>query len=76
MPDLADIIRRVAIRYEGALSPGLHLQRDLGIDSLGLVQLIAQIEREYAIELRIEDLQLEHFATVDSVRVLLARYGC
>lgn len=76
MRDLADIIRGLASRYEGALSPDLHLQRDLGIDSLGLVQLIAQIEREYVIELRIEDLQLEYFATVDSVRALLERYGC
>jgi acyl carrier protein len=47
----------------------------LGVDSIGLVKLVSELENIFGVTLGPEDLQLSHFATVASLCALVARCG-
>ncbi|MFI0938577.1 nucleotidyltransferase family protein [Streptomyces sp. NPDC021020] len=49
--------------------------KDLGIDSLVLVQLVNETEQAFGIRIADDDLSAETFATFGSVVALVARYG-
>ena len=43
------------------------LINDLNLDSLQIMELITQMETEFDLELDDEDLDFEHFSTIDSL---------
>lgn len=51
------------------------LRQDLGIDSLGFVELKTQIESRLGIEISDEDFTPENFATLASLASLIDRYA-
>ena len=44
-----------------------HLIQSGNVDSLGIFELIAMLEREYRIEVRDDELVLDHFETVSAI---------
>lgn len=63
-------------RYTGkkAITPMDSLQGDLGIDSLGMVQLMLDIEDEFEITLGESDLNPNNLIRVSDVCALVERY--
>lgn len=65
----ADVVRRMIAEQSGAsierVVPGASLKRDLGADSLDVVELAFNLEDELAIY--IDDAQIERFVTVKDV---------
>ena len=51
-----------------------HLQNDLGLDSLDLVNLLVCIEDEFEIELDESDMNPFDFETVESVVAMIEKY--
>jgi methoxymalonate biosynthesis acyl carrier protein len=41
------------------------------LDSLGVVELIVQIEKQFEIRIELEDLELENFRSIDSIAALI-----
>lgn len=50
-----------------AITDDLQLIRRGVVDSMGLFELVAMLEREFAIEVRDDELVLDHFETVSAV---------
>lgn len=44
------------------------------VDSFGLLQLIADIEAKFNINIPVEDMTLENFSTISSIVDLISRY--
>jgi acyl carrier protein len=49
--------------------------RDLGLDSMGTVELIAELERHYSIRFLDDLLSLDNFATPGSIWTLICEIG-
>jgi acyl carrier protein len=45
------------------------------LDSLALVELLFEIERQFQIELQLDELDVENFRTVERICELVARHG-
>jgi acyl carrier protein len=71
-------------RFEGSLrrflpflsagqTPAGHALRDLGLDSMGAVELLAALENDYGIRLRDEVLTMDTFATAGTLWAALTR---
>ncbi len=43
------------------------------LDSLGIVELVMQIEKTFGITVELEDLELDHFRSVDAIVRFVAR---
>lgn len=74
---IADIISRTLLVDIGVLQPGHHLVKDLGADSLNLLEIVLDINEAFAIELptegvakvrRVEDLIRLVLQTLDVSR--------
>jgi acyl carrier protein len=52
------------------------LRQDLGIDSLGFVELKAQVEKRFSIAISEDEFTPEHFSTISSLTALINRHGC
>jgi acyl carrier protein len=52
------------------------LRQDLGIDSLGFVELKAQIEKQFSIAISEDDFTPENFSTILSLTALINRRYC
>lgn len=50
-------------------------RQDLGIDSLGFVELKEQVERRFGIVIDDDDFTPENFSTLSSLTSLIQRYG-
>jgi thioesterase domain-containing protein/acyl carrier protein len=74
---LVRLLARTAPRFEGSITPDTPLTEDgLGFDSLALAALIGDIEDEFAIRVREQDIGVEAFATVGCLlRFLEAKAG-
>jgi len=55
------------------VSPDTHLVEESVIDSMGVMELIAFIENTYHIEVDMDDLTIENFATVINIRDFIMR---
>jgi acyl carrier protein len=55
--------------------PTCSLRRDLGIDSLGFVELREQVEQRFRIVIADDDFTPEHFSTITSLASLIERLG-
>ena len=60
--------------YESDMKPELLLKEDLGIDSLGIVQLIVKLEETFNIEFAESDLDPQKIQNVESVHQLVEAY--
>jgi acyl carrier protein len=54
--------------------PTYSLRQDLGIDSLGFVELKTQVEKRFSILISEDDFTPENFATISSLTSLINRY--
>ena len=67
--NILDLIKKVIPEEKQHLLKGnFHLQNDLGIDSLAMINLLLSIEDSYDIEIDYENLELEHFETYESIK--------
>lgn len=41
------------------------------LDSLGVVELIVQLEKQFGLRIELEDLELENFRTIESIAALV-----
>jgi acyl carrier protein len=47
--------------------------RTIGIDSVGMIQLVYALESRFSIQIRDDEVAPEHFASIGSVTALVAR---
>ncbi len=52
------------IEYDTKLS-------EIGLDSVGMIDIIVQIEEEFEFEFAVQELLLENFASINSIAVLV-----
>lgn len=60
--------------YEIVIDDNCNLTKDLGFDSLKIVELIFQIEQNYNIEFDDNDLNFSSIKTVGDLKKILQRY--
>lgn len=74
--DLRDIlIADLFVEFEKERILSTHsFRQDLGIDSLGFVELKEQVERRFGIVISEDDFTPENFATVASLTSLITRH--
>ena len=76
----ADFRRRVAfgelfVEFEkDRILPTYSLRQDLGIDSLGFVELREQVEKRFSIVISDDDFTPENFSTISSLTSLINRH--
>ena len=58
-------------REPGSLTPDASLRDELGLDSAGLLELVAAIEDAFAIEIDTEEITEERFASLASLAALV-----
>jgi D-alanine--poly(phosphoribitol) ligase subunit 2 len=44
------------------------------LDSFGLIQLVGEIDREFSIAIKTEDLTIQNFSTIDNIAALVDSY--
>lgn len=81
MPDAAAVEARIAQIFARALhlevpTADLDLFETGAIDSLAFVELLLHLEREFAITVSLEELELDHFRTIRRIaQYVTARNG-
>ncbi|MBL4672862.1 MAG: acyl carrier protein [Arenicella sp.] len=50
-------------------------RNDLGIDSIGFVELKSQVEKQFSIVIHDDDFTPDNFSTISSLTELINRYG-
>ena len=71
---LVAVARRVVdSRHMDSLTPASLLLDDI-LDSFGIIQLIAEIDNEFSIAIKTEDLTRQNFATITDIARLVERY--
>jgi acyl carrier protein len=59
MDPLYEKVKAVLVKAgvpENLITPGAHLQKDLGLDSLDLTEIVMYLEDDFAIEIPVEDM--------------------
>lgn len=54
--------------------PSLHLRRDLGVDSLGFVELRTQIEQRFGVRITDDEFTPENFSTLSTLASLIEQH--
>lgn len=70
---LAEVIKSL-MPYESMIYENTDLSKDLGFDSLKMVELIFEIEKKYGIEFNENDLDITKIRTVGDLERLLQGY--
>lgn len=71
---LLDVARRVVDRrHQTTLTPASLLFEEELLDSFGILQLVAETEKEFSIEIRTEDLTVQNFASIADIALLVER---
>ena len=79
MSTIDDCVRDILIEdlfvelEKDKILPLHHFRRDLGIDSLGFVELREQVEKRFGITISDDDFTPENFATISSLISLINR---
>ena len=69
------LIEDLSVEFEKhRILPAASFRQDLGIDSLGFVELKTQIERRFSIDISDDDFTPENFSTIASLASLIDRY--
>lgn len=66
--------RVVDARYRDSLTSTSLLLEEQILDSFGILQVIAEIDKEFSIAIKTEDLTSQNFATITDIAVLVERY--
>ena len=80
MSGIADCLRDILIDdlfveiEKARILPTDSLRQDLGIDSLGFVELREQVQRRFGIVISDDDFSPENFATLSALTSLIDRY--
>ena len=80
MSSIDDCLRDILIEdlfvefAKDRILPTYSLRQDLGIDSLGFVELREQVEKRFGIVISDDDFTPENFATISSLAGLINRY--
>ncbi len=64
---IVEALGSVLERDLGDLAPDTQLFENLGLDSTGVLDLLLQLEESLGAEIDTENLEMSHFATVDSL---------
>ncbi|MFE6038310.1 acyl carrier protein [Streptomyces sp. NPDC056452] len=64
---VSTVLARVLLRDVHEISADTRLFEDLGLDSTGTLELVIELENELGIELEVDFLDQEHFASVRSL---------
>jgi acyl carrier protein len=57
------------------IAPEDNLIEDVGFDSINMLELIGKIEEQFNISIKDEDFDIENFATIKSIVVLVKKYN-
>jgi acyl carrier protein len=69
------LIEDLFVEFEkDRILPTYSLRRDLGIDSLGFVELKDQVEKRFSIVITDDEFTPENFSTISSLASLIDRY--
>jgi acyl carrier protein len=80
MSSIADCLRDILIEElfvefeKDWILPTYSFRQDLGIDSLGFVELREQVEKRFSIVISDEDFTPENFSTISSLTCLIDRH--
>jgi acyl carrier protein len=70
------LIEDLFVEFEkDRILPTYSLRQDLGIDSLGFVELREQVEKRFSIVISEDDFTPENFSTISSLASLINRYS-
>ncbi len=72
-----DLVAQVALLFRDRLeidvpSPDTDLLDTGRLDSVGVVELLLELEREFGVRVEMEDLELGHFRTLSSIAAFVA----
>ena len=67
------LVRYFEDHANAEVSPDTHLVEESVIDSMGVMQLIAFLENTFDIQVDMDDLTIENFATVNNIRAFIVR---
>jgi len=71
---LFDLVKRIVDpRYKDSLTVASRLLEESLLDSFGLIQLVAEIEKEFSISIKTEDLTSQNFSSVADMSTLVER---
>ena len=79
MSSIEDCLRDILIEdlfvecEKDKILPGYSFRQDLGIDSLGFVELREQVEKRFSIVISDDDFTPENFSTISSLTSLIDR---
>ncbi len=65
--------RVVDRRHQATLTAASLLFDEKLLDSFGILQLVAEVEKEFAIEIKTEDLTVQNFASIADIARLVDR---
>ena len=69
------LIENLFVEFErDKILPTYSLRHDLGLDSVGFVELRDQVEKRFQITIPEEDFTPRHFSTISSLTSLINRY--
>jgi acyl carrier protein len=80
MSSVEDCLREIlvddlSVEFEKhRILPTASFRQDLGLDSLGFVELRTQVERRFSIDISDDDFTPENFSTIASLAGLIDRY--
>jgi acyl carrier protein len=80
MSSIDDCLRDILIEdlfvelEKDKILPTYSFRQDLGIDSLGFVELREQVEKRFSIAISDDDFTPENFSTISSLTSLINRY--
>ena len=70
-----ELVKRVADpRYRDSFTPTSLLLEEQILDSFGLIQLVAEIDNEFSIAIKTEDLISQNFASITDIAALIECY--
>lgn len=70
-----ELVKRVADpRYRDSFTPASLLLEEQILDSFGLIQLVAEIDNEFSIVIKTEDLISQNFASITDIAALIECY--
>jgi acyl carrier protein len=69
---VTEVLRRFVTDSSAEITPSTRLFDDLGLDSTNILELLVELESEIGVEFDTDDLEFEHFKTVDSLAGFVA----
>lgn len=81
MSSIEDSLRDILIEElfveveKDMILPTYSLRQDLGVDSLGFVELREQVEKRFSIVISDDDFTPENFSTISSLTTLINRHS-